>query len=193
MCYFCLDSSNTFNAAVSAWMQMLREGAHATALTDFMLFVTYIGSPESMTAIAVAALLVLLVTKKYKHMIHFVLALSFCAFAIWAIKNSVQLPRPVQTGLLTAKGFSFISGHAAFASTFIILMLHIYLPHVHSRVSRWLCIGIGVLAALLIGVSRLYLGVHYVTDVLGGFILGSVVGLVSIYFYRRCSVSKRVR
>ncbi len=190
MCYFCLDSSNTFNATAAAWTLALRDGTHTPFLTDFMLFVTYIGSPQSMTAIAIAALLVLVVTKKYKHVVHFVLALSVCALAIWAIKNSVQLPRPAQAAILTESGYSFISGHAAFASTFIILMLHIYLPHVHLRALRWLCIAFGALAALLIGVSRLYLGVHYATDVVGGFILGSAVGFISIFLYKRYSAKK---
>ena len=96
--------------------------------------------------------------------------------SLW-IKALVALPRPYQAfssviGILPDKGFSFPSGHAlngmlywGFLARFIR--------------NRWVT-TISILFILLIGLSRIYLGVHYPTDVLGGYIIG--LGSLWIFF-----------
>jgi undecaprenyl-diphosphatase len=88
------------------------------------------------------------------------------------VKVVVGRPRPeVDEPILEAFGNSFPSGHSMQAVVCYGALLFVFLPMLHGR-ARVAAIGATVALALLIGVSRLALGVHFVSDVLGGYILG---------------------
>jgi undecaprenyl-diphosphatase len=78
----------------------------------------------------------------------------------------------------TASFFSFPSGHATVAVGFY-GMLTVILAYHSKGIVRWLVVALGVLLVLLIGFSRLYLGVHYPTDILAGY-LASPLWLLSV-------------
>ena len=88
------------------------------------------------------------------------------------VKEAVDRPRPsLVDPVATAHGKSFPSGHAM-SSTFVYgALVLVFLPVIGRRY-RPVVIGGAVLLVLAIGFSRLALGVHYITDVLGGFVLG---------------------
>ena len=79
-------------------------------------------------------------------------------------------PAPVE-GLIPAQAFSFPSGHAMVAAAFYLFVGYLAWQILKGR-TRVICAAILVLIALLIGLSRLYLGVHYLTDVAAGYIAG---------------------
>ena len=79
-------------------------------------------------------------------------------------------PAPVE-GLIPAQAFSFPSGHAMVAAAFYLFVGYLAWRILKGRV-RIVCAAFLVLIALLIGLSRLYLGVHYLTDVVAGYIAG---------------------
>ncbi len=89
-----------------------------------------------------------------------------------AIKIAVNRPRPiVEAPLATAFGKSFPSGHAMSSTVAYGALLLVFLPAV-PRAWRWIAsVGTGLLIAS-IGVSRLFLGVHFVSDVIAGHVLG---------------------
>jgi membrane-associated phospholipid phosphatase len=89
------------------------------------------------------------------------------------VKLAVGRPRPdVEHPIITAYGNSFPSGHSMQAVVCYGALLLVLLPLIPER-RRNLAIGATATWALLIGLSRLALGVHYVSDVLGGFVLGA--------------------
>lgn len=89
-----------------------------------------------------------------------------------AVKIAVNRPRPqVGTPLASAFGKSFPSGHAMSATIAYGALLLVFLPAV-PRAWRWLAFSGTALLVALIGGSRLFLGVHYVSDVIGGVVLG---------------------
>ena len=89
-----------------------------------------------------------------------------------AIKLLVGRLRPVvPTPIATAPGNSFPSGHALDATVFYGVMLLVFLPIIPPRL-RKLAIGLVVALVLLVGFSRVALGVHYPSDVVGGWLLG---------------------
>jgi membrane-associated phospholipid phosphatase len=80
-----------------------------------------------------------------------------------------------------AQGYSFPSGHSSGAAS-------LYPSLAYYKPKRWL-IAIAIVIPFLVGLSRIYLGVHFPTDVLGGWVLG--IGIVTIIYYLRKSVSNK--
>jgi undecaprenyl-diphosphatase len=88
------------------------------------------------------------------------------------VKIAVNRPRPsLVDPVATAHGKSFPSGHAMSSTIGYGALLLVFLPLVAPRVRPWVVAGFSLLVAA-IGFSRLALGVHYITDVLGGYVLG---------------------
>ncbi|MEF2656269.1 MAG: phosphatase PAP2 family protein [Eggerthellaceae bacterium] len=85
------------------------------------------------------------------------------------IKELVQRPRPADINLVVETGFSFPSGHSMAAMAFFGLLVWLVWHSEKPRSVRiGCCIGFSIII-VLIGISRIYLGVHYASDVLGGF------------------------
>jgi undecaprenyl-diphosphatase len=87
----------------------------------------------------------------------------------WALKHAFHRARPVPFFVVDPESFSFPSGHVFFALCFYLAFLLIFRGH------RWAAAPIALLATFLvigIGWSRIYLGVHYPTDVIGGCLAG---------------------
>lgn len=87
------------------------------------------------------------------------------------LKFIIQRPRPDGFRLVTASGFSFPSGHSMAAMAFFGLLAWLVWKYEADRRLRCLYATGFALVIVMIGVSRIYLGVHYASDVLGGFCL----------------------
>ena len=86
-----------------------------------------------------------------------------------ALKFLIQRPRPEGFALATETGFSFPSGHSMAAMAFFGLLVWMVWHYQRDKAVRWGCAAAFSLVIVLIGASRVYLGVHYASDVLGGF------------------------
>jgi len=96
------------------------------------------------------------------------------------VKVAVARPRPVvDEPILTAFGKSFPSGHSMQAVVCYGALLLVFLPLVEGR-RRTAAVAGTIMVIVLIGVSRLTLGVHYVSDVLGGYVLGAAWLVASV-------------
>lgn len=89
------------------------------------------------------------------------------------LKNVFERSRPVGDALTAAAGYSFPSGHALLSMAFYGFLACLWLSYNHSWGARLGAIGFFILV-FLIGFSRIYLNVHYLSDVLVGFVLGMV-------------------
>lgn len=85
------------------------------------------------------------------------------------LKELVQRPRPEDINLVVETGFSFPSGHSMVAMAFFGLLVWLVWHYEKDRTMRLACCVGFSLIILLIGISRIYLGVHYASDVLAGF------------------------
>jgi membrane-associated phospholipid phosphatase len=112
--------------------------------------------------------------------------LSPLAYSI--LKLAVNRPRPspdLVEVFVTGKGSGFPSGHAFFAVVFLGLLAYLVFTHVRKRGLRVLAL-LGLLTLiLLIGASRVYLGAHWASDVLGGYIVGAVFLALLVWLYRK--------
>jgi undecaprenyl-diphosphatase len=99
---------------------------------------------------------------------------------MFLLKYLFQRKRPLSPLLKAAKGLSFPSGHAIMAVTFYGLIIYILRNTVQIDWLRYLLTVFLILLIVLIGYSRVYLRVHYASDVLAGFIIGLVWLLISL-------------
>ncbi|MEO8763490.1 MAG: phosphatase PAP2 family protein [Ginsengibacter sp.] len=100
---------------------------------------------------------------------------------MFLLKLTFHRDRPVSPLLQVAKGFSFPSGHALMSVTFYGLLILIVWQNVQQTWLKWTLSVFLVLLILVIGVSRIYLRVHYASDVMAGFSIGLVWLLLSLW------------
>lgn len=104
---------------------------------------------------------------------------------MFILKNLFGRPRPDNPLLRTVSGLSFPSGHALLSVAFYGLLIYLVWKNVANMWVRWILIVLLLLLILIIGVSRIYLRVHYASDVLAGFAMGVIWLVVSIWIVRR--------
>ncbi|MBM6676987.1 phosphatase PAP2 family protein [Olsenella uli] len=97
------------------------------------------------------------------------------------LKYLVQRPRPDGFRLVAESGYSFPSGHSMVAMAFFGLLVWMVWRYHRRDVMRVVWCAVFGLVIVMVGVSRIYLGVHYASDVLAGF----CVSLVWLIFYTR--------
>ena len=101
------------------------------------------------------------------------------------LKALFQRKRPLAPLLKAVRGLSFPSGHAIMSTTFYGLLLYIILSEAGLAWVRIAMIVVLVMLILLIGYSRIYLRVHYATDVVAGFAAGILWVIFGIGLLRR--------
>ena len=108
------------------------------------------------------------------------------------LKSFYNRSRPLLP-LVSASGLSFPSGHAMISASFYGLLIYLVHTHVPQLVWRWLLTGVLGALILLIGLTRVYLRVHYATDVLAGFTAGLVWLLIAIPVLHRVEIQTKKR
>ena len=87
------------------------------------------------------------------------------------LKNIVERPRPIGYRLINETGYSFPSGHSMISAAFYGLIIYFIWKNVKNTKLKYISCILLSLLIVLIGISRIYLGVHYASDVIGGFII----------------------
>ncbi len=172
-----LNSINSFAAYVIGLIRNDR-------LTEIMYAITDIGSPNSIALCCLVLLMFMWLHKKYDHATQFILTLGTAGLVTILTKLIIQLPRP-DYGLIKEYGYGFASGHTLIATVFFSLIFFSYKDRFNSKLGR---MSFGVLLmviTLMIGISRVYLGVHYLTDVIAGFLIGLIISGISVLLYMK--------
>lgn len=87
------------------------------------------------------------------------------------IKFIMQRPRPTEFRIIEETGYSFPSGHSMVSLAFYGYLIYLIYRYIKNKYIKWPLIVLLSILICLIGISRIYLGVHYTSDVLGGFLL----------------------
>lgn len=99
------------------------------------------------------------------------------------LKQIFRRQRPQGIQLLTAVDFSFPSGHAMITMASVSLLIYFVIRFIKNKKVAYLLSVILFIYALLIGISRIYLGVHYFSDVIVGWIIAGVWAFINIQIY----------
>lgn len=96
------------------------------------------------------------------------------------LKIIIHRPRPLG-GIETENTFSFPSGHALISAAFYGFLIYYFWQRSKNKTHKFFFLILGIILILLIGISRLYLDVHYLSDVVAGYVIGLVWLWVSVY------------
>lgn len=152
-------------------------------VTYFFKFITFLCSTWF---IVLATVIIMVFSKNRKNGFFIGLNVLMCSILNQGMKLIFTRQRPVDINLIVEKGFSFPSGHSMVSLAFYGFFIYII---VHKRMKKkkkiLYCVSLALLT-LLIGISRIYLGVHYASDVLAGFALSMAYLIIYIkLFYKK--------
>ncbi len=139
-------------------------------ITEFFKIITKLGTTKICFIIGI--ILVIIFRKK----IYLWLPITTVIIKIMNvfIKLLINRPRPNVMRLVYEKETSFPSGHAMLSITLYGLLIYFIYSKISKNSVKWILITGLSSIILLIGISRIYLGVHYATDIIGGYLLGMI-------------------
>lgn len=162
------------------WAKNFVESIRNPFLTAILKSVTYLG--EWSVVLAVAVVVSIFLTAKRKKIQAVILAFTTLGgiSSAFVLKELIHRQRPV-SGLLTETSYSFPSAHAVISVAFYGLIIYFLWQRFPSRKIRILKIVAGLTLVFIIGFSRVYLGVHYLSDIMGGYLIGSIWLAIGVY------------
>ncbi|MGF6950693.1 membrane-associated phospholipid phosphatase [Neobacillus sp. B4I6] len=114
----------------------------------------------------------------------FAAAITGSAILNGILKQFFQRVRPDFHRLIDIEGYSFPSGHAMNAFTVYGILSFLLWRHIPSRFGRGVLISVSIIMILAIGISRIYLGVHYPSDIIGGYFASGFWITTAILFFQ---------
>lgn len=162
---------NIFNnkiAFIDSYIEGIILSIRNDKLTDVMTIITNISSAYALIVITIL-LLILIKNKKIPILITFNLIFSFLTSQL--IKIILRRDRPIDISLVNAVGFSYPSGHSMVSMAYFGFIAYLVYKYIDNTIVKVILIITLFISIIAIGFSRIYLGVHYFSDVLGGFLL----------------------
>ncbi len=164
-------------------------GTISPKLTAIMTSITFLGGIQGIAIFTVCVVAILLILKKFPLALFVSITILTGAGFNWLLKWIFKRERPDIEALIEQGGYSFPSGHSMSSFIFYGSLAFILFRALDHKRYKWASVaGVGLLV-LLIGISRVYLGVHYPSDIVGGFTAGgawlTLCITIYMYFYKR--------
>ena len=152
-------------------------GIRNDSLTNILILITNISSAYALIVLSI----ILLATMKKKKIPLLISLNLMCAFITnQTAKLIFTRPRPFGINLIEESGFSYPSGHAMVSMSYFGFIAYLLYKNQKNKFTKTILIITIFLTILTIGFSRIYLGVHYLSDVIGGFLLSIIYLIVYI-------------
>ncbi len=165
----------------------------STELTNYFIPITRLGDAKGyILVLLIGALIYFLRFKNWKHIAQTAFILVFSSLLNIMLKTIINRPRPDDIEyLVMAKGLSYPSGHAMAAASFYGFLIYLFWKaklHLTVKIA-----SIFLLACLIlsIGISRVYLGVHFPSDIIAGYVAGATVLLLCIVLFQVTGTFKK--
>lgn len=160
-----------FDATIISFFKAIESGA----LDQFFIFVTELGSVWFLTTLTLAIIFTLWFKLRDKWgILFFVLAIGGGGLLTTIFKHYYGRERPSINPDIDAIGFSFPSGHSMGSLIFYGFVVYLIGRTMLSKTMKWIFAGMTSILVLCIGLSRIYLGAHFPSDVFSGFLAGAV-------------------
>ena len=157
-------------------------------LTDIFTIVTNLGGAYALLAITT---LLVLIKKNKKTSLFIAINLIIVFLTSQVFKFVFRRSRPAEIFLVSATGYSYPSGHMMVSSAFYFYILYLICITIKNRILKIILSIMTVILILLIGFSRIYLGVHYLSDILGGLFLAIAYLMLFLRVTNKVLVGKK--
>lgn len=137
-------------------------------ITPIAILITNFGGAITLIGLTIIFLLIM---KNKKMSFSILLNLVIVTFLNIFLKNIIQRPRPDDFRLINETGYSFPSGHSMISMAYYGYLIYLIFKFVKNKRLKTFFITFLCILILTIGLSRIYLGVHYTSDVIAGFVL----------------------
>ena len=157
------------------------------SLTPIFKIITWFGSATCLILLTI----ILFITIKNKKMGGLVGAnLVIVTILSQALKIIIQRPRPTEYRIINETGYSFPSGHSMVSMAFYGFLIYLIYKNIKNKYLKISLIVILSLLIVMIGISRIYLGVHYTSDVCAGFLVSLSYLIIYINFANKLVLSR---
>lgn len=146
-------------------------------LTRLMIFISEFCN---MIFIFVVVLFLLLLVKEKTHKFLVVINTLGAYLLTGFIKLIFARPRPIIFMLVNEKSYSYPSGHALISTAFYGILAYLCYKNIENKYWKYISPFLLIILSIAISFSRLYLGVHYLTDVMTGILIGVIIILIEI-------------
>ncbi|MGO4617368.1 phosphatase PAP2 family protein [Nocardia sp. 2YAB30] len=166
---------------VTDWATAHRDGV----LTPTAVTVSALGGTLTMTALATLVCLGLSWRRRWSEAALIAIAGLGAGLLVRGGKSVIGRARPpVEEHLVTVTNQSYPSGHSLGSFVVVGVVAVVLIPHLRHTALRTLAATLAAIFVAAVGLSRIYLGVHWITDVLGGWCLGALWLLACLTAYR---------
>ncbi len=155
-------------------------------LVQIFIWISEFGRLSTVCGLMASVALFFILARKYAYAVGLVVSVVSSTVAIVALKEIVERARPpISFQAYTEIWYSFPSAHAALAAAFYGFLVYIAARSITNRTLKIIVITMCVALVLLVAFSRIYLGVHYMSDVVMGLLLGLASVSLGIKVSRR--------
>jgi len=156
------------NLKIDAYVYNMIKPCISPFMTNVFKIITWFGSG---IGIIIFTTIFLFLLKNNRYKIAMLINLVSSILLNQGLKHIFMRERPKELFLIEETGFSFPSGHSSIAIAFYGFLIYIVWKKFQNKKLKYIFITILSSLILLIGISRIYLGVHYFTDVIGGYFI----------------------
>lgn len=161
-------------------------------LTDYLIAMTEIG--DVMGYVIVFGLIIIIflsVFKNWKYIAQLTLVLVLALSSNVLLKQIINRSRPLGEHMVTVKTLSYPSGHAMLSMAFYGFLIYLVIQFKLKKTIKAILISLSIILILSIGISRIYLGVHYPSDVLGGYLAGFIWMIFCVLIFNLIKIFRR--
>lgn len=150
------------------WYRFISLHLISDVMTPIAKFVTNFGGAYWLIGFS---LFLFVIIKNRKIGISILLNLSIATLTNYTLKQILQRPRPTEFRIIDESGYSLPSGHSMVSMAFYGYLIYLIYKNIKNKYIRMSSIIFLSILILSIGISRIYLGVHYTSDVIAGFLV----------------------